>query len=734
MKVYNEEQTPEHLLINCPLTSDLREENQLYLTNTKQVAFNKDQYIKFNRFCRMYISRLKSGHLRTMTFQNGCKVFPLCTKCNSQPATPRHIIDCIDSSIDELYSSPADTINKLYKLDTLIRKKKKKEYIKTNIFIVPFDYLHSLVRLDFFKNRGPLRSVYKKKSPMRDSNPSRWLSKFDGLYASLKAYVHSSSKIPIQRVYQQYHYKRKFQKCNITAIKVMNHGIYESIMVMMVTMLLPKRHTLFILVLLSFVFLIYNPNCVFYRNTHYNDNSQRNLQFYHNGVNTIVNTISVFVVVVSKEEPQMSPYISITVAAMSTILGVYTVFSSNVHYLGCVYCIVVVVVSKEEPQMSPYISITVAAMSTILGVYTVFSRNVHYLGCVYCIVVVVVSNEEPQMSPYISITVAAMSTILGVYTVFSRNVHYLGCVYCIVVVVVSNEEPQMSPYISITVAEMSTILGVYTVLLLLSSSNVHYLGCVYCIVVVVVSKEEPQMSPYISITVAAMSTILGVASDVSVHLYHSSSNVHYLGCVYCIVVVVVSKEEPPMSPYISITVAAMSTILGVYTVLLLLSSSNVHYLGCVYCIVVVVVSNEELQMSTYISITVAAMSTILGVYTVLLLLSCLKKSLRCLHTSPTQQQQCPLSWVCKAAALVLFIGKWVPLPHETETLDLDTKYFLYRYSDNTHEITNIHSLTKLKEVVPFSMYIGIVTIILKDITVTFIEDTRDNQYTLMDKT
>ncbi|UYV66270.1 hypothetical protein LAZ67_4001087 [Cordylochernes scorpioides] len=53
------------------------------------------------------ISRLKSGHLRTMTFQNGCKVFPLCTKCNSQPATQKRIIDCTDSSIDELYSSPS---------------------------------------------------------------------------------------------------------------------------------------------------------------------------------------------------------------------------------------------------------------------------------------------------------------------------------------------------------------------------------------------------------------------------------------------------------------------------------------------------------------------------------------------------------------------------------------------------------------------------------------------------
>ncbi|UYV75027.1 hypothetical protein LAZ67_12002141 [Cordylochernes scorpioides] len=55
----NEQQTPEHLLIDCPLTSDLREENQLYLTNTKQAACNKDQYIKFNRFCRMHILRRK---------------------------------------------------------------------------------------------------------------------------------------------------------------------------------------------------------------------------------------------------------------------------------------------------------------------------------------------------------------------------------------------------------------------------------------------------------------------------------------------------------------------------------------------------------------------------------------------------------------------------------------------------------------------------------------------------
>ncbi|UYV71407.1 hypothetical protein LAZ67_8003034 [Cordylochernes scorpioides] len=41
------------------------------------------------------------------------KSLKLYIKCNSQPATPKHIIDCIDSSIDELYSSPADTIKSL---------------------------------------------------------------------------------------------------------------------------------------------------------------------------------------------------------------------------------------------------------------------------------------------------------------------------------------------------------------------------------------------------------------------------------------------------------------------------------------------------------------------------------------------------------------------------------------------------------------------------------------------
>ncbi|UYV79569.1 ZMYND11 [Cordylochernes scorpioides] len=84
---------------------------------------------------------------------NICKVFPLFTKCNYQPATQKHIIDCIDSSIDELYSvSPADTINKLYRLDILILllSGDKKEEVSP-CAVAPQDPPHDLV---YAKQRG----------------------------------------------------------------------------------------------------------------------------------------------------------------------------------------------------------------------------------------------------------------------------------------------------------------------------------------------------------------------------------------------------------------------------------------------------------------------------------------------------------------------------------------------------------------------------------------------------
>ncbi|UYV76319.1 hypothetical protein LAZ67_14000016 [Cordylochernes scorpioides] len=99
------------------------------------------------------------------------------------------------------------------------------------------------------------------------------------------------------------------------------------------------------------------------------------------------------------------------------------------------------------------------------------SSNVHYLGCVYCIVVVVMSNEEPQMSPCISITAAVMSIILGVYTVLlllSCPMKSFRCPHPSLSQQQQCPLSWMSPYISITAAEISTLLGVYTVLLLLS--------------------------------------------------------------------------------------------------------------------------------------------------------------------------------------------------------------------------------------------------------------------------
>ncbi|UYV62425.1 hypothetical protein LAZ67_2000500 [Cordylochernes scorpioides] len=105
---------------------DIIEKSPLALKSIPKEAYKNcfDNWEKRWRWCVEargdYFERLKSGHLRTKTFQNGCKVFSLCTKCNSQPATPNHIIDCNGLSINEIYSSLAYTINKLYRLDTLI--------------------------------------------------------------------------------------------------------------------------------------------------------------------------------------------------------------------------------------------------------------------------------------------------------------------------------------------------------------------------------------------------------------------------------------------------------------------------------------------------------------------------------------------------------------------------------------------------------------------------------------
>ncbi|UYV60714.1 hypothetical protein LAZ67_1002007 [Cordylochernes scorpioides] len=90
--------------------------------------------------------------------------------------------------------------------------------------------------------------------------------------------------------------------------------------------------------------------------------------------------------------------------------------------------VVVVAVPNEELQMSPYISITSAEMSTWVCKTAALGPCQFY--------VVVVSNEEPQMSPYISITSAEMSTwvrktaVLGPYQFSARLRPLLGMRIC----------------------------------------------------------------------------------------------------------------------------------------------------------------------------------------------------------------------------------------------------------------------------------------------------------------
>ncbi|UYV77786.1 MAP4K1 [Cordylochernes scorpioides] len=62
----------------------------------------------------------------------------------------------------------------------------------------------------------------------------------------------------------------------------------------------------------------------------------------------------------------------------------------------------------------------------------------------------------------------------------------------------------------------------------------------------------------------------------------------------------------------------------------------------------------------------------------LLLLSCPMKSFRCLHASLSQQQQCPLSWVCKAAVLGLCLFSVVAVSNEELQMSMHL-YYSSRY-------------------------------------------------------
>ncbi|GFU62246.1 uncharacterized protein TNCV_4859611 [Trichonephila clavipes] len=51
------------------------------------------------------LTHFRSGHLRTLTFNDGKKVLP-CIRCSACQASPKHIIDCLGLTKQDLYEDP----------------------------------------------------------------------------------------------------------------------------------------------------------------------------------------------------------------------------------------------------------------------------------------------------------------------------------------------------------------------------------------------------------------------------------------------------------------------------------------------------------------------------------------------------------------------------------------------------------------------------------------------------
>ena len=68
-------------------------------------------HITLDRKRSTMLSRLRSGHLRPLTYVNGCKTFPICTRCDGEQATAGHILECCGATPDELFKNPIKTLN-----------------------------------------------------------------------------------------------------------------------------------------------------------------------------------------------------------------------------------------------------------------------------------------------------------------------------------------------------------------------------------------------------------------------------------------------------------------------------------------------------------------------------------------------------------------------------------------------------------------------------------------------
>ncbi|GBM83856.1 hypothetical protein AVEN_145078-1 [Araneus ventricosus] len=52
------------------------------------------------------LSRLASCHLNCLTYSEGNKICPLCSKCHQHQASPKHILDCLGLDWEEIFSTP----------------------------------------------------------------------------------------------------------------------------------------------------------------------------------------------------------------------------------------------------------------------------------------------------------------------------------------------------------------------------------------------------------------------------------------------------------------------------------------------------------------------------------------------------------------------------------------------------------------------------------------------------
>jgi hypothetical protein len=66
------------------------------------------------------VSRLKSGHLKSIRFNNGIKEFPDCPKCNGEQATPDHIVRCSGFTMEALCDNPKEMADRLLEFINIV--------------------------------------------------------------------------------------------------------------------------------------------------------------------------------------------------------------------------------------------------------------------------------------------------------------------------------------------------------------------------------------------------------------------------------------------------------------------------------------------------------------------------------------------------------------------------------------------------------------------------------------